>query len=297
MTTIAARTKLQLKNILFATDFSNSVDAVIPYVTELTKRYGAKLFALHVRPAVISPMASPASWSTLTAAAKIEDAKHKEVLTAAFPGMALEILIEEGEIWTEIAKAIEEYKVDLIVIGTRGRSGIGKFFLGSIAEEIFRNSPCPVLTVGPHASGTSLQAGRLREILYATDFSAESSAVASYAASLAQEFQASLTLLHVVAEREPGDLVSPEQVKEPEEHLLRALVAPEVQAACKTHYIVERGDTAEKILQVAKTRNADLIVLGVHPESGFPGAATHLPIATAHKIVAQAACPVLTVRS
>jgi nucleotide-binding universal stress UspA family protein len=297
MTTVAARTKLQLKNILFATDFSHAADAVIPYATEITKHYGAKLFALHVRPAVISPLASPASWSTLTAAARIEDEKHKESLTTAFAGMNPEILIQEGEIWTEIAKAIEDHKIDLVVIGTRGRSGIGKFFLGSIAEEIFRNSPCPVLTVGPHASAGAVQAGRLRQILYATDFSPASSAASTYAISLAQEFQAGLTLLHVVAEREPGDLVSPEQVKEPEEHLLKALVGPEVQAACNPHYIVERGEAAEKILQVAQSWNADLIVLGVHPESGVPGAATHLPIATAHKVVTQASCPVLTIRA
>jgi nucleotide-binding universal stress UspA family protein len=297
MTTAAARTKLQLKNILFATDFSHAADAVIPYATEITKRYGAKLIALHVRPAVISPLASAASWPTLTAAARIEDAKHKEALTVAFTGMSPEILIEEGEIWAEISKAIEKYKIDLVVIGTRGRSGIGKFFLGSIAEEIFRNSPCPVLTVGPHASAGSLQAGRLRQILYATDFSPESSAAAAYAVSLAQEFQAGLTLLHVIAERKPGDLVSPEQVRDPAEHLLKALIAPEVQATFKTHYVVEQGEAAEKILQVAQYRNADLIVLGVHPERGVPGAATHLPIATAHKVVTQASCPVLTVRS
>jgi nucleotide-binding universal stress UspA family protein len=209
MTTTAARTKLQLKNILFATDFSHAADAVIPYAAEITKRYDAKLFALHVRPAVISPLASPSSWSTLAAAARMEDAKHKEALTAAFPGLSPEILIEEGEIWAEMEKVIEKYKIDLIVIGTRGRSGIGKFFLGSIAEDIFRNSPSPVLTVGPHASGGSMQAGRLRQVLYATDFSPESSAAAGYAVSLAQEFQANLTLLHVVADREAGDLGRP----------------------------------------------------------------------------------------
>jgi len=295
MNAVATRTRIQLKNILFATDFSDAAAAAIPYTTEIAKRYSANLFALHVRPAVISPMASPAGWSTLVAAAKTEDQKHSEALTAAFPGLHPQNLIEQGDIWPSIAAAIEKNKVDLIIIGTRGRSGIGKFFLGSIAEDIFRHSPCPVLTVGPHAPTDAAKAGRIREILYATDFSSASSAAPSYAISLAQEFQAHLTLLHVVAERETGDLVAPEQLTAPSEQHLRKLVPPEVEASCKPHYVVERGDAAEKILQVAKNRNADLIVIGAHPESGIPGAATHLPIATAHKVVSQATCPVLTI--
>jgi nucleotide-binding universal stress UspA family protein len=62
------------------------------------------------------------------------------------------------------------------------------------------------------------------------------------------------------------------------------------------HFVVEHGPIAETVLEVAKERKADLIVLGVHHPSGFPGAATHLPIAIAHKVVTHAECPVLTVR-
>ena len=54
--------------------------------------------------------------------------------------------------------------------------------------------------------------------------------------------------------------------------------------------------TAERILEVAKERNANLIVLGIRRSGGFPGAVTHLPFATAHKVVSHATCPVLTVR-
>ena len=65
---------------------------------------------------------------------------------------------------------------------------------------------------------------------------------------------------------------------------------------CKPEYLIENGDAAEKILEVAGRRHADLIVLGVRGEKGLPGAATHLGGALAHKIVARANCPVLTVR-
>ncbi len=138
--------------------------------------------------------------------------------------------------------------------------------------------------------------GEFREILYATDFSTESQGAAAYAVSLAQEFQSRLILLHVIPEQKAGDLVSAADVATSSEKLLRKLVPPEAEAWCKPEYFVERGDPAEKILEIAKLRETDLIVLGVRPEKGVPGAATHLAIATAHKVVSHATCPVLTVR-
>jgi nucleotide-binding universal stress UspA family protein len=150
--------------------------------------------------------------------------------------------------------------------------------------------------VGPHSPSSPAPDGNFREILYATDFSPESEAAASYAVSLAQEFQARLTLMHVISEQKTGELVGAWQLTAPIQQLLRKLVPPEAESWCKPEVIVEKGDAAEKILEVSKQRNTDLIVLGTRAESGFPGAGTHLPIATVHKIVSHAICPVLTVR-
>ena len=104
-----------------------------------------------------------------------------------------------------------------------------------------------------------------------------------YAISLAQEFQAHLTLLHVVAEEKPGDLVHAAELVGSAGRLLSKLVPPEAEMWCVPHFAVECGLVAETILEVAKQRKADLLVLGVRQPSGFPGAATHLPVATAHK--------------
>src|SRR5208282_380275 len=165
--------------------------------------------------------------------------------------------------------------------GTRGRSGAAKFLLGSRAEEIFREARCAVLTIGPHSHTKPPRGAEFREILFATDFSPASCAVA-YAISLAQEFQARLTLLHVIAEDKAGDLVHAGELAGPAVRLLRKFVPAEAELWCKPHFVVELGPIAEKVLEVAQERKADLIVLGVHHRSGFPGAATHLPIAIAH---------------
>ena len=186
-------------------------------------------------------------------------------------------------------------KIDLVVIGTRGRTGVEKFLLGSAAEEILREATCPVLTVGPHAPAEPKLAGNIREIVYATDFTSDPLPAAPYALSIAQEYQAHLTLLHVIEERKVDQFVVPEDVMESCKRKLANLVPTGAELWCASDCVVERGPIAERILDVARSRRADLIVVGIHPATGFPGAASHLPISVAHEILAHAMCPVLTV--
>jgi nucleotide-binding universal stress UspA family protein len=296
MKTIDTRTRIQLKNILFLTDFSPAADAAIPFATEVAGRFGAKLYALHVRTPAVNPMTEPATWVALEKAANAEAAAQRDTLRRSFEGLDPRVSVREGDLWCALEEEIERNKIDLIVLGTRGRSGIQKLILGSEAEEIFRRAPCAVLTVGPMSSAVLANGGRISEIVYATDFSAESVSAAAHALSLAQEFQAHLTLVHVIANEAPGDLVHPEELVNSSTRLLRNLVPPDAELWCEPRFVVMQGPAAEMILQVAKERHADLIVLGIRRPSGFPGAATHLPIATAHKVITHAACPVLTAR-
>jgi nucleotide-binding universal stress UspA family protein len=297
MKAITTRTRTQFKNILFATDFSRAAGAALPFAEELARRYGARLYALHVRPPAVNPMTPPVSWIGLEEAAKLEDDQHRKDLANAFTGIQPEILIKEGDLWSNLAAVLEDDNIDLIVMGTRGRSGARKFVLGSTAEEIFRQVSCPVLTVGPNASASAKRPREISRMLFATDFTPESSAAASYAVSLAQEFQAHLTLLHVIEEPKTGELVQAAELMNSSAQLLRNLLPAEAELSCVPEYVVEQGVAADKILEVAVRCRAELIVLGLRQASGFPGAATHLPITIAHKVVSHAACPVLTVRS
>lgn len=296
MKTVEAETRIQVKNVLFLTDFSPAASAAVPYARELAKRFGAQIHALHVRGPVVNPMTDPSTWAALEEAS--ETTKEVEIakLRKSFPAMEPDILVEEGALWSSLASVVEKKSIDVIVLGTRGRSGIGKFFLGSVAEEVFRRAPCPVMTIGPFANADPSQPCEFKKILYATDFTNESAAAATYATSLAQEFQAHLTLLHVVREARPGDLVNTAELNESSMRLLRTIIPAGADLWCSPHFLVERGEPAEKILEVAKREQADLIILGVRRPGGFPGTATHLPIATAHKVVSHAGCPVLTVR-
>jgi nucleotide-binding universal stress UspA family protein len=291
-----AKTAVGFRHILFATDFSPAAAQAIPYVKSIAKYYEADLVVLHVRTPVISPMADPETYDFYLRATKAEDERRRKELLEMFAGIPTEIVIKEGGVQSSMEAAIEEKHTDLVIIGTRGRTGLKKMLTGSVAEEIFRAVQCPVLTVGPHAGQRGAAGGHIRQILYATDFSAESQNAAAFAVSLAEEFQARLVLLHVVADQKVGDLVANHEVMAASEKLLRQVVPSEAQAWCKPEYLVLRGDAANTIVEFAAVRQPDLIVLGARQEKGVPGAATHLATAIAHKVVSHAICPVLTVR-
>jgi nucleotide-binding universal stress UspA family protein len=283
-----SRKRIRLSSVLFATDFSAAAEAAIPYASGIAKRFGSKLYVIHVRPISSGPLMVPGGDYGATEAAKVDAENRTERICAMFREAQPEVLIAEGAVWPNIADVLDEHEIDLIVLGTRGRSGIAKLLLGSVAEEIFRKARCPVLSVGPHSQPKSDPA-EISKILFATDLTPQSLAC-PYAISLAQEYQAHLTLLYV---SEPGEVVHLPYSAE----LLRNLVPEEAEFWCEPEFIVEPGDVAETILNVAARQQADLIVMGAHPTSGSLAVQAHLPVTTAHKVVCHAQCPVLTVRA
>ena len=296
MKTIDTKTRVSLKNILYATDFSPTAESALPYVLGLAKRFGATVYAVHVRFPATYPVVGPEGMPQVMEAAEEQAKLESKQLHELLAGLPHEVFICEGDIWTTINDTVQQQKIDLIVIGTRGRTGIGRVLLGSVAEEIFRRASCPVLTVGPHVSKDAKGRLEMKEILYATDFSPESLAALPYATSLAQENQARLAMLHVIGEAEVGELVHPEQYVDSTLRQLRKLVPSEIELWCEPKFMVERGAAADKIMEVANARGADLIVLGVRRVEGPMGATTHLFRPIAHRVVTQAQCPVLTVR-
>jgi nucleotide-binding universal stress UspA family protein len=293
MQAVQARTRITLKNILFATDFSQAADAAAPIAIQIARRYGAKVYGVHVNRFDDYTAAAPNAWAAMAEAAEKETKEDAGRLNGQLQSIEHEVVIGEGNLWEVLSNVIQQKEIDLVVVGTRGRTGFGKTLLGSVAEQILRQSPCPVLTVGPHVNPWSDEYAKMREILYATDLTTDTPVAAPYAISLAQENQAHLVLLHVIEDPKAGDLVDCPEVVDLKERKLKQFVTEQVGLWCEPTYIVEQGPAAEKILDVAKRRPTDLIVLGARPAKGL---ATHLNIGTVHKVVSQAKCPVLTVR-
>jgi nucleotide-binding universal stress UspA family protein len=297
MNAIATKTRIALKNILFATDFSPAAEAALPYAIGLAKQYGAKVHGLHVRfPAtypIVGPEAMPQVLEAVEEQAKFEAQQMHEML-ATIPH---DVTVTEGDFWATLNEMVNQQKVDLIEMGTHGRKGVSRALLGSAAEEIFRKASCPVLTVGPQVSRNTERRLAMKEILFATDFSPESLAALPFAVSLAQEHLSNLTVLNVTGTSEVGELVHAGQYAESTLRRLQSLVPAEAELWCEPKCRVEQGPEAEKIMEVAIALGADLIVLGVRGPQGGLGATTHLLRSIAHHVVANAQCPVLTVRA
>ena len=121
-------------------------------------------------------------------------------IEAELTGLPRETIIERGgAVWPVLSKVLKEHEIDLIVLGTHGRTGVQKVLLGSSAEEVFRRARVPVVTIGPGVRNGAHSGGRFRCVLFATDFNAVSTVAGAYAVSLAQENQARLILLHILS--------------------------------------------------------------------------------------------------
>lgn len=300
MTTAAVRAQelIQLKNLLYVTDFSQPSEAALPFAVALARRYDATIHALHV----LTPTPYGAGSFALTGVAFEAEAETAlaamQQLESQLANVKHHVILERAvDVWSGVEQATADTTADLIVLGTHGRTGAQRFLLGSVAEQIFRRSLCPVLTVGPAVRTSSHHGGRFHRILFATDYSPASIAAAPYAVSVAENNEARLVLLHVAPAIEPGkidhksDLSVAEMIQR-----LYDTVPPHAELSIPPEVAVEYGDPAEKIIEAAAQRSADLIVLGVKSARGHLGPATHLEHATAHEVLARGTCPVLTVR-
>jgi nucleotide-binding universal stress UspA family protein len=297
MNTAAAEagTQISLKNILYATDFSAASEAALPLVLGLARKYGSRVHALHVRPP--NPYWSMALEAAAQMVVTEQELAQRDAdrLHGIFKFVPHDVTVAEGDIWEPLSEMISRHEIDLIVAGTHGRTGVAKAVLGSIAAEIIRSVPCPVLTVGPQATLDLIEPATFRRILFATDLTAASLAAVPYAVWLARENQARLYLIRVLEKESAGELATAGFYSEFELRKLQEMVPAKVGLAKPPECLVKTGDAAKWILKVAGDLRADLVVTGAKTKGVSLTAATHFSRATAQRVIAEALCPVLTV--
>jgi nucleotide-binding universal stress UspA family protein len=300
-----------IQNVLFATDFSEASEAALPYAAAFSESFGSQLHLTHVLPDVkfLRPGApDPAVFGPIyeDAHSNVQDKMRR--LSKRMKAVPHQVCVRHGEISRVVSDMVRELEIDLVIAGTHGRTGLGRLIMGSVAEEILRQAPCPVLTVGPNVIGASVRnlghfernsnpaAADIRDVLYATDFRQHSNSAAVLAASLADGFHARFGMLHVVEDY--GDRLSEDPGPvEGSLKKLRDLLPADLDLENEPEFLAQFGVAAESILQTAAERETDLIVLGARPANGHLKAVTHLGAAVAHRIIVGANCPVLTVRS
>ena len=281
-------TRLALKKILFATDFSPVSEAALPFAVAIAHRFESRIQAVHVLSlAEMQPMFDAGPMVMESAFNRAEQEMGRLLSSDAFGGVPHDGMVRSGlEVWSEIEALIQADKIDLVVLGTHGREGLKQVVLGSVAETIFRSAPCPVLVVGPKVPKKPTLPV-FRDLLFATDLSPASLRALPFVEAFAEENQADVIVLHVSQEK-VGSRKEQAVAAESLGKWMRELIPP------KPHieYEVVFGAPAENILKLAADRQCDLILLGAHHASNF---ASHLPGAVAHRIVSEAPCPVLTV--
>lgn len=141
------------RRILHPTDFSRASRPAFERAVKLARQEGAELLIVHVMvppaPFVGNGYVSPKTYEDLEAAArKSAETQLKAVLARAKKaGARAKAILTEGIPVEQIVRAAKGKRADLIVIGTHGRTGFSRFFLGSVAERVVQLAPCPVLTV------------------------------------------------------------------------------------------------------------------------------------------------------
>jgi nucleotide-binding universal stress UspA family protein len=270
-----------MKTILCPVDFSEESRHALEHAVALAGWYHARVSVLHVHrlalPVLgIGPYAAEAMLPiamTDLERGRISDAMAKLVASASTAGLPIETILEEDvNVPQHVVERATSLNADLIALGTHGRTGFQRWVLGSVAEKVLRTAPCPVMTVPPkEPDSVPRSPGTFQRVICPIDFSKSSGRALEYAASLASQADARLTVVHVVDL--PPDLPDTPPVGDFFEFRqklvaqardsMKASITDHIRRSCRVDELVLVGRPYREILQVAREQLADSIVMGV----------------------------------
>ena len=293
--------------ILLATDFSRWARRAEDYACALACSWRASLTVLSVAdfPPGLNPD-YPVNQQYLAdllknASSQLVDLKGR----AERRGIAVTTRMATGIPSEEVITAARAEDSDLIVVGTRGKTGLAHVLLGSTDERVIRGAPCPVLAVRTESAdnedeGVLSRPVTLERILVPVDFSDRSLDALEYAVVVAQQAKASLMLLHVLEPVSYGldftlsHIRTREQVRESWTKRLEELASSHQHSHVPVESQLRGGLPTDSILDSAQTLPCDLIVMGTH---GRRGISHTISGSVAEAVLRRARCPVIAVRS
>jgi nucleotide-binding universal stress UspA family protein len=298
---------ISITRILCPIDFSEfSLDALRRGLM-LARWYSAHLTLFHVyehaRPIAVegAPSDVPVFVDTDPGTVVEEVRRFCEPVLAS-SGQSVEIVVRRGDAAKEIRREAERLPADLLILGTHGRSGFERLFLGSVTEKVLRSTRVPVLTIPPPAREP--RSPVFKTILCPLEFSDASIRALEYALAFAKEADARLLLLHAI-EHVLGDTGAEDlghlSVSEYYRQLqgdalarLKAVVPDEARVWARPEERVVLGRAHREILKVVADEGVDLVVMGVQGKGVLDRLAFG---STTHRVIREAACPVLTLHS
>jgi nucleotide-binding universal stress UspA family protein len=292
---------LEIKLILCPVDFSEFSVRGYRHARSVSQHYGAQLVVLHIvelwrYPSLSFVPAGTAYDETCQGLCEKGKQELQELVrsnTLAEESLP-ELVVELGNAADSILTFATKLGADAIVMGTHGRRGYDRMMLGSVAERVMRNAPCPVLVVNKPpddlstASNEVGQEHRLHSILFCTDFSENSERALNYAISATKEYDAELTLLHVLEEKP----AKTDQAITTATQQLERLIPAEVRKTLNSRFAVRVGKPYEQIIQFAKEAHPDMVAMGVHGRGSVDLAVFG---STTYRVIQLGPCPVLAV--
>ncbi|HXF04576.1 MAG TPA: universal stress protein [Blastocatellia bacterium] len=281
----------QPRLILCPTDFSELATAALRYGRDVAACFGARLLVIYADPFLPPPYFTMEQLADVTRAmdrSRQAAREHLQRYVREQVGETVEVetrVVEDHPV-SAIVTTAEREPVDLIVMGTHGRSGVGRLMLGSVTERVLRETSRPVLTVRPRPGATIGAPLPVRRVLCPVNFTDVAEVALRHAAAVAQCFGAELFVLHVL---ESADSVGAEETAR---ERLCGWVPPDVRARCQLQEMVRQGDAAQQIITTAESLGCDLIVLGAQHRRFFD--ATVIGTTTV-RVTRHSPVPVLTV--
>lgn len=284
--------EIELKTVVYGTDFSVSSQNAGFYAAFLAKHFSARLLVAHAF--ILSQAAMEVESDRLRVS---QQRKHLEALLAT---TALELASKFAEAvpvlldgspkqMLPVLADDHDHAPSMIVLGTHGGGWIEHELIGSVAEQILRSTSWPCLTVGPRVPRGSEPF--IHRILYVTDFTSAAARAAVYAFSFAESFAAGVDVFNVIPPDTAGKADKPDVTIQFRE-ALEKLVPDWAKKCCDPHTFVEIGEAHRKVLQHIQERSIDLLVLGIRKTSHL---GLEMRTSQAFRLIVDAPCPVLTV--
>ncbi len=288
--------KTEIGTILLATDFLQSSRLALDYAEVLAGKLGAQLvivnaFELGPWGDTVEKVDHIPSRSRRDAEARLQ----AFVSGSNCAGVPAICALVEGPVPAAILHAVDQYKADLLVLGTQGvHRGLEHLLIGSNTEALMLRSTCPTLTIGPRAFAGVDRNSHFRKVVYVSNFRSASAGAAPLALKLSQVLSAEIEIDQVVRDAEEENKIV--HVKEMVEEYCSRLrsFAPEVKEEwCNPEFQMGRIISPEAVMEKSMDPSI-LMVLGAHHS---PLLERHLRTSFPYRLLANAVCPIVTVRS
>jgi nucleotide-binding universal stress UspA family protein len=285
---------LPFKRVLFPVDYSEPCLAIVPYVKETLRHFGATLSIVHAYgPEALALSELPLGDPELPSEARaLEERRIVEFAAKHFPGTHVDTFVEIGEAAAAIHYLVQHQGTDLVMLPTHGRGAVRRLLLGSVTAKVLHDVSAAVWTSTGTAAARHVSHPAYQKVLCAVDIAGEAAEILTAAAAIASSYRAELHIVHAVempvVSMEASFVPYEQEIMQAAEDSMRNLKG---KLNIDAPHTVIRGYVPEAVCDEAARIQADLIVVG----RGHVQGAVSRVWSQLYGIVRQAPCPVLSI--